>query len=284
VRKNTWVLGLTLEASFVFGCGSSPDAASNGASSGGGKGANGGASANGGAGTNGGTGAGAPAGTGGSGTTSGTGLTVSPKSVVVPPSGTQAFHCTVAGSPNATCTWSVTEMDGGTVGSDGQYTAPATPGTFHVVATNSADATQTDTATVVVRLPAAAGCDNLGPVGQWQSVTPPDVPLPGAAPCDFGTQSFVVDPQMPSTVYLGTCQYGIWKSTHCGSDWTHVNTGTHGDAIYHSRQWTFVIDPIDPNVLYTNAGYNMIEKRGGGTGAEVGIGQRGSIERKMTAT
>src|SRR6266852_5054617 len=87
-----------------------------------------------------------------------------------------------------------------------------------------------------------------GTVGVWQNITPPQVPLPGPAPCDYGTLAFVVDTHTPSTIYLGTCQHGIYKSTNSGASWTHVNTGANAAIIDNSRQWTMVIDPVDPQV------------------------------------
>jgi photosystem II stability/assembly factor-like uncharacterized protein len=71
--------------------------------------------------------------------------------------------------------------------------------------------------------------------------------------------SFVVDPQTPSTVYIGSCQHGVYKSTDCGSTWAHIDTGQSAQTIDNSRQWTFVIDPVDTQVLYTNAGYNILD-------------------------
>lgn len=93
------------------------------------------------------------------------------------------------------------------------------------------------------------------PVGVWENITPPQVPLPGAFPCDYGTLAFVVDPITPTTLYLGTCQHGIYKTVDSGTTWVKINTGTNASALDGSRQWTFVIDPIDPRILYTDEGY-----------------------------
>jgi hypothetical protein len=95
------------------------------------------------------------------------------------------------------------------------------------------------------------------PCGGWQNITPPQVPLPGAFPCDYGTLAFVLDPQRPSTIYLGTCQYGVYKSTDSGATWTHINNGRNGAVLDNSRQWTMAIDPVDPQVIYTNSGYGV---------------------------
>jgi hypothetical protein len=69
----------------------------------------------------------------------------------------------------------------------------------------------------------------------------------------------VLDTHTPSTVYLGTCDYGIWKSTDCGSTWTNINTGRNANQFQKSSHWTLVIDPVDSQVLYTNAGYNHVD-------------------------
>jgi hypothetical protein len=100
----------------------------------------------------------------------------------------------------------------------------------------------------------AGKCDRLGAIGKWEDITPPVAVLPGAAPCPYGGH-FVVNPQDPTMLYRGSCNQGIWKTTDCGATWVHVNTGTNGSTLDSGRQWTFVIDPVDPQVLYTNSGY-----------------------------
>jgi hypothetical protein len=102
--------------------------------------------------------------------------------------------------------------------------------------------------------PPVGKCDELGAVGEWQNITPPVVPIAGIAPCPYGG-AFVMNPHDPAMLYVGSCNQGIWKSTDCGASWEHVNTGKNGATLDGGRQWTFVIDPVDPNVLYTNSGY-----------------------------
>jgi hypothetical protein len=100
-------------------------------------------------------------------------------------------------------------------------------------------------------------CNSLAAPGTWEQITPPTVvkQLPGPGNCTFGVQAFVLDPSKSGTVYLATCHMGMWKTTDCGSSWVHINTGKNGAVIDTSRQWTFTIDPIDPNILYANSGY-----------------------------
>ena len=97
-------------------------------------------------------------------------------------------------------------------------------------------------------------CSHLAAAGKWENVTPPVKELPGNAPCPYGG-AFVMNPQDPATVYVGSCNEGLWKSTDCGASWSHIDTGKNGDVLDGGRQWTFVIDPTDPQVLYTNSGY-----------------------------
>ena len=74
---------------------------------------------------------------------------------------------------------------------------------------------------------------------------------------NFGAHSFVIDVKNTATLYLGTSAQGIFKTADCGATWVHVNTGRNGDKLDSGRQWTFLVDPIDPDVLYTNSGYSQ---------------------------
>jgi hypothetical protein len=109
-----------------------------------------------------------------------------------------------------------------------------------------------------------ANCEGLGDVGEWENVTPPFDMLPTA---------LAVDPVNSGTVYFGTSPggltnptLGIWKTTDCGANWVHVNTGTNSgtcsverfqcsENLDRGRQWIFAIDPIEPQTLYVNNGY-----------------------------
>jgi photosystem II stability/assembly factor-like uncharacterized protein len=108
--------------------------------------------------------------------------------------------------------------------------------------------------------PHPGACNDLGAVGTWQSIVPKEVSLDPAfqtpAGMNYGAHSLVVNPLDSSVIYLGTSAQGIYKSTDCGATWKHINTGKNGDKLDHGRQWTFLIDPVDPDVLYTNSGYS----------------------------
>jgi hypothetical protein len=104
-------------------------------------------------------------------------------------------------------------------------------------------------------------CDALAPAGTWEEITPSEVSLEAdfktPAGDNFGDHSFVIDPKDTAHVYLGTSAQGIYESKDCGATWKKINTGRNGDKLDSGRQWTFVIDPDDPQVLYTNAGYGQ---------------------------
>ncbi|HWB76020.1 MAG TPA: hypothetical protein VG755_13720 [Nannocystaceae bacterium] len=102
--------------------------------------------------------------------------------------------------------------------------------------------------------PTISPCDGLAPVGTWEEITPPVQPLPDQEPCPYGG-AFAMNPQDPAMVWAGSCNQGIWKTSDCGATWAHINTGENGDVLDAGRQWTFAIDPGDPDVLYTNSGY-----------------------------
>jgi len=97
----------------------------------------------------------------------------------------------------------------------------------------------------------------------------------------YGVNAVLLDPNHAGTVYLGTSQQGIWKSTDCGSTFIHVNVGTSGpkcgwDNKYCSqvldtgRNWTMAADPIDSDIIYSNSGFGMytaglLKSENGGT-------------------
>ncbi len=91
-------------------------------------------------------------------------------------------------------------------------------------------------------------CGELPPAGTFEQL------LPASVTENF---AFAVDPINAGVVYVGTAQQGIWKTTDCGSTWVHINTGKNGAVLDSGMNWTFVIDPYDSEVLYTNAGYGQ---------------------------
>jgi hypothetical protein len=104
-------------------------------------------------------------------------------------------------------------------------------------------------------------CSKLGPVGTWEKITPPDVAagLATMMPNDAsGTFAFAADPVNAGTIYVGTVYQKMWKSTDCGSTWTPLGTGNHASSWDHAMNWTFAVDPLDPQVVYTNSGYGTM--------------------------
>jgi hypothetical protein len=144
-------------------------------------------------------------------------------------------------------------------GGSGSYPSSADVGAGDTwSAPPSVEAGVADSGSAEASLPHTFGaCSDLADAGTWEDITPPQVKaqLPGPGSCTFGTGSFVLDWSASGTIYLGTCNMGIWKSTDCGSTWVHINTGANGSTLDTGRQWTFSIDPVDPKILYTNSGY-----------------------------
>jgi hypothetical protein len=100
---------------------------------------------------------------------------------------------------------------------------------------------------------------DIGAVGVWEAVNPPDLPIPpadcGGQPCYFGTKAPVINPLDTSIVYLGTDGHGVFKSTDCAATWTKINTGKNADVMDSGASWSMKIDPVTPDTLYANNGY-----------------------------
>lgn len=78
---------------------------------------------------------------------------ITPSSIQLSTSASQAFSATVTGSTNQAVTWSVVETGGGSITSTGLFTAPTTAGTFHVKAMAAVDTTAVAQATITVNAP-----------------------------------------------------------------------------------------------------------------------------------
>jgi hypothetical protein len=94
-------------------------------------------------------------------------------------------------------------------------------------------------------------CNQLPKPGVWEDITP--APSKGK----WGNAgAFLVNPKDPATVYAGTSSMdGLFKSTDCGANWVHINTGTNGKLLESGRLWDMVIDPVDPEIMYAISGY-----------------------------
>ena len=109
-------------------------------------------------------------------------------------------------------------------------------------------------------LPEVANCDSLPAAGTFEEITPEVVrqgigTLNEAKEKKGGTFAMAVDQVNQGTVYAGTLFQGLWKTTDCGATWNIVATGQGGKDINRGMNWTLFIDPVDPNVVYTNSGY-----------------------------
>jgi len=105
--------------------------------------------------------------------------------------------------------------------------------------------------------PVVADCGNLSAEGVFEEITPPEVKAGfGQVQDGGGAFAFAVDPVNQGTIYLGTLWQGIWKSTDCGATWVQLNSGMNGADASSGMNWTFAVDPIEPEVIYTNSGYS----------------------------
>ena len=151
-------------------------------------------------------------------------------------------------APDAGGTGGTFAPDGGALGADASGGNP-----------DAADASDS-ASTVDTYVPPNVGpCDNLGAVGAFESITPPLGPSPsgvdGGPFQQTGTFAIAADPVNQGTLYAGTFQQGVWKTTDCGANWTEIATGQNADVVNTGMNWTFAVDPEAPQTVYTNAGY-----------------------------
>jgi photosystem II stability/assembly factor-like uncharacterized protein len=85
----------------------------------------------------------------------------------------------------------------------------------------------------------------------------------------IATYSLAIDPATPTTIYAGTFNHGMYKSTNSGRNWNAVNTGMTGGTGY-----SLVIDPTTPTTLYvgTYTGGIFKSTNGGGNWSAVNTG------------
>lgn len=90
----------------------------------------------------------------------------------------------------------------------------------------------------------------------WQNIDPAGVSNnPNSPANNFGYASVAVDPQVPTTVYLGTNYQGLYKSLDSGATWAKADTGPGKSLVDAGRTWTLAVDWAHPRTLYTTAGY-----------------------------
>ena len=98
------------------------------------------------------------------------------------------------------------------------------------------------------------------PGALWEDVTPAGISLDPANPTvngkgNGGITCVEVSAQDPATIYVATTFQGIWRSVDRAATWEKVNTGRNGEFIDSGIVNAFVLDPVDPNVLYANTLY-----------------------------
>jgi hypothetical protein len=91
-----------------------------------------------------------------------------------------------------------------------------------------------------------ADCDALPEADQWEEITPEGV---------TSVLNIVADPVNAGTVYAGTANKGLFKSTNCGADWVKINTGTNAAVLDSGLMWWMTIDPMVPETLYAGSLY-----------------------------
>jgi hypothetical protein len=95
-------------------------------------------------------------------------------------------------------------------------------------------------------------CPKLPGSGAWQNVSPPGSNYKKTY---SGMISVVVRPDNPAVIYAGADSNGNFKSTDCGATWALVNTGANAQSLSSGRPWSFVIDPVIPDIMYVVEGY-----------------------------
>ena len=91
---------------------------------------------------------------------------------------------------------------------------------------------------------------SAGNVDQWSACGPWSVNIVALA----------IDPLVPSTLYAGTNDAGVFKSTDAGRNWTDVN-----DGLGSLNVSALAIDPLVPSTLYVGAINNIYKSMDAGS-------------------
>jgi hypothetical protein len=102
-------------------------------------------------------------------------------------------------------------------------------------------------------------CDKLPGAGNWENISPQGL---------SDTTALIEDPFEAGTVWLGTTNGGLHKSTDCGATFTHVSTGRGADEFNTKGQGqlSMAVDPIDKGVIYVfkYGGHGVLKSTNGG--------------------
>ncbi len=71
--------------------------------------------------------------------------------------------------------------------------------------------------------------------------------------------ALAINPNTPDTLYAGTQNSGVFKSTDGGAIWNLVNTGLTNTTVN-----ALAIDPMTPNTLYAGTGRGVFKSTDGG--------------------
>jgi hypothetical protein len=102
--------------------------------------------------------------------------------------------------------------------------------------------------------PPVGACNDLPAAGQWQSITPAGIVTADALaldPFELGTIWLGADPNGGATKGLG----GVWKSSDCGANWSHVNSGMNGALVDGAHIWSMALDYVDRGTIYVIGQY-----------------------------
>jgi photosystem II stability/assembly factor-like uncharacterized protein len=83
--------------------------------------------------------------------------------------------------------------------------------------------------------------------------------------CDCGIYVVIVDPSNPATLYAGTHNQGVFKSTDRGITWTNIglteeNVEHNGEQVVNS----LALDPKDPNNIFAGTDWGIMVSKDGG--------------------
>jgi hypothetical protein len=62
-----------------------------------------------------------------------------------------------------------------------------------------------------------------------------------------------IDPVTPTTLYAGTANSGVFKSTNGGNSWNAINSGLKISAVQ-----VLAVDPVTPSTIYAGMYYGGV--------------------------
>ena len=100
----------------------------------------------------------------------------------------------------------------------------------------------------------AASAASLAADPEWRPLGPKPIPngqtSAGSVPVSGRTIAIAVHPTDPDTVYVGTAQGGLYKSTNGGANWTAL----FDFELESLAIGAITIDPVDTNIVYVGTG------------------------------